>query len=248
MSDQTPRDSPEPEQANRPAPSPEIIAQVRKEFGPKTFLAFSGGKDSIACQIAMRGHFDEIIPFYFYLVPDLEFIEESLAYYERTLFGGRRIIRLPHPSLYRWLSSGIYQPPHHAPVLDAAQLVNFEYKDLHDALRLELDCPRALVATGVRAADSQMRHISMMRNGVIMRDKGEYFPVWDWKKADMVREFTKHKIKLSREYQIFGRSFDGLDARFMIPMREHFPDDYKRVLEWFPLVEADIFRFEKMRG
>lgn len=236
-----------PPKSKRPPPGPEIVEQVRKETGDTTLLAFSGGKDSIAAHLAIRDSFERVIPVYMYLVPDLDFVEESLTYYERTLFGGRSIIRMPHPSLYRWLSGGVYQPPHNIPVLEAARLPNFEYKDVHNIIRGEHDCGAALCATGVRAADSPMRHVSIMQHGPILKSKGEYFPVWDWKKADIVREFTKHNIRLSREYEIFGRSFDGLDARFLIPMKKHFPSDFAKVLEWFPLAEADIFRAERMQ-
>jgi len=229
-----------------PPPGHEIVAKVRKDHGPVTLLAFSGGKDSIAAHLQIRDHFEEVIPFYLYGIPDLEFIEDSLSYYEKTLFGGRKIIRMPHPSLYRQLNAGVFQPPHHIPVIEAARLPNFDYKDVHDLIRLEGECPKALTATGVRAADSPMRHVSIMQHGPILLSKGEYFPVWDWKKVDIVREFTRHKIRLSREYEIFGRSFDGLDARFLVPMKKHFPRDFAKLLEWFPLAEVEVWRAERM--
>lgn len=231
---------------NRPPEGEKIVQQVRKETGAKTLLAFSSGKDSIAAMLAIRDHFDDVIPFYLYLVPDLEFVEDALDYYERTLFGGRKIIRMPHPSLYRWLNGKVYQPPHHAPVIEAAQLPEFDYKDVHDLIRMEYDAPKALVATGVRAADSPMRHISIMQHGAILRNKGEYFPVWDWKQDRLLTEIEKSGVKLPIDYKIFGRSFDGLDARFLIPMKKHLPRDYQKVLEWFPLAEADVFRAERM--
>jgi hypothetical protein len=232
--------------ASPPPPGEEIVRQVRAETGPKTLLAFSTGKDSIAAALAIRDAFDEVIPFYLYLVPGLEFVEESLDYYERTLFGGRRIIRMPHPSLYRWLNSYLYQPPHRAEVIHAARLPDFDYRDVHDLIRDHHKARKALVATGVRAADSPMRRVSIMQHGAILRSKGEYFPVWDWKKDRLVAEIERAKVKLPVDYRVFGRTFDGLDARFLIPMRKHLPRDYARVLDWFPLAEADVFRAERM--
>jgi hypothetical protein len=229
-----------------PPPGEEIVRQVRQETGAKSLIAFSTGKDSIAAMLAIRDSFEEIIPFYLYLVPGLEFIEESLDYYERTLFGGRRIIRMPHPSLYRWLNGYVYQPPHHAPVIDAARLPEFSYRDIHDLIRGQFDAPDAMVATGVRSADSPMRHVSIMQHGAILRSKGEYFPVWDWKKARLIQEIERANVKLPIDYRVFGRSFDGLDARFLVPMKKHLPRDYAKVLEWFPLAEADVFRAERM--
>jgi hypothetical protein len=224
----------------------EVVRMVREKTGPKTMLAFSTGKDCIAAHLAIRDHFDEVIPFYLYLVPGLEFVDEALDYYERTLFGGRRIVRMPHPSLYRWINGNVYQSPERVPVIEAARLPEFDYKNVHDLIRDQFNLKGAMVATGVRAADSPMRRMSIMRHGPISKAKGEYFPVWDWRKADLLEAFERHDIKLTRDYEVWGRSFDGLDARFLIPMKKHFPADFKKVLEWFPLAEADIFRAERM--
>ena len=79
----------------------EVIGQVRAAC-QDTLLAFSAGKDAIAAWLAIRPHFERVIPYYLYLVPGLEFVEESLAFYER--FFGAKIARLPHSRLYdrRW--------------------------------------------------------------------------------------------------------------------------------------------------
>ena len=42
-------------------------------------------------------------------------------------------------------------------------------------------------------------------------------------------------IELPPEYAWFGRSFDGLDRRFLGPIQQHAARDYARILEWFPL-------------
>jgi hypothetical protein len=44
---------------------------------------------------------------------------------------------------------------------------------------------------------------------------------------------------------MFGRSFDGIDLRFVVPLKERRPADYRRVLEWFPLVEAAVWKYER---
>ena len=49
-------------------------------------------------------------------------------------------------------------------------------------------------------------------------------------------------VDLPVDYEWFGRSFDGIDYRFTKPLSEHAPDDFKRLLEWFPLAELEIFR------
>jgi hypothetical protein len=68
--------------------------------------------------LRMRPHFERIVPVYKYLVPGLEFVEESLAYYER--FFGTKIVQVPHPSMFRWLRNFTLQPPHHIALLQQA--------------------------------------------------------------------------------------------------------------------------------
>lgn len=62
---------------------------VRAEHGPTALLAFSRGKDSIAAWLTLRKYFDNVVPLFWYLVPDLEFELESLDYFER--FFGTKI-------------------------------------------------------------------------------------------------------------------------------------------------------------
>lgn len=60
-------------------------------------LSFSAGKDAIATWVALReSGFSRILPFYLYLVPELQFVEESLQYFERvfrTPILGLRLLR-----------------------------------------------------------------------------------------------------------------------------------------------------------
>lgn len=93
----------------------ETIEKVRQSQD-KTLLAFSTGKDAIAAWLAIRDSFDEVIPYYLYLIPDLEFVNESIDYYER--FFNTKIIKLPHPSLYRLLNNFIFQPPERCLVIE----------------------------------------------------------------------------------------------------------------------------------
>ena len=86
----------------------DTIREVRAQQS-ETLLAFSTGKDAVAAWLAIREHFDAVHPYYLYIVPGLEFVDESLDYYER--FFGVRIARLPHPSLHRMLNNFVFQPP-----------------------------------------------------------------------------------------------------------------------------------------
>lgn len=228
-------------------PSGVETIKIVRDRQQDTLLAFSTGKDAIAAWLAIRDHFDAVHPYYLYLVPGLEFIDESLDYYER--FFGRRITRLPHPAMHRWLNRFTFQAPQNCRVIEQAGLPEFDYTDIQRAMCLQHNLPReTLVADGVRAADSPMRRISIMTHGTISYGQMKYHPVWDWKKADLIDCFRKSGVKLPIDYRIWGRSFDGLDLRFIVPMKKHLPNDYRKLLEWFPLLDLEIFRWEKANG
>lgn len=226
--------------------SEQIVQQVRAETGPRTMLAFSRGKDAIAAALAIRDSFDEVVPYHLDLVPGLELVEESIGYYERELFEGRKIIRLPHPSISRWFRHLTYQSPTHAVVLTAANIPACSYQDIHAAVRemAGLD-DTVLAASGVRAADSPVRRLSFASHGAISYSSGHYYPVWDWNKERTLSAIERAGLKLPDDYRLFGRSFDGLDLRFLYPLKQHRPADYRRVLEWFPFAEAEVWRYEK---
>lgn len=228
-----------------PLPGPEVIQLIRQETDT-VLMSFSCGKDSIAAWLAIKDHFPRIVPFYMWPVPGLEFIEESLAYFEE--FFGTHIIRVPHPSFYRMLNNLVWQPPERIRIIEAARLPDFDYDMLNELMIKQLDLPEStFVCAGVRAADSPNRRSAINQYGPINWKRKYFYPVWDMYKHELVDLLEQHKVKLPFDYQIFGRSFDGIDYRFLKPLKIHRPADYGRIVEWFPLAELEIMRYETMK-
>jgi hypothetical protein len=232
--------------------SDELVGDWARDH-PRVLLAFSGGTDSIAAWLHMRGHFDRIVPVYYYLVPDLEFVEAGLRYFERWF--GEKIIRLPHPSLHRMLDNLVFQPPvkSRLNVLDWAGLPALTYDSLRVAvahMNLGWEPDQAWIAVGTRACDSPHRRMAFNKWGPVKEKGKTFYPVWDWNKARVVDTIREAGVKLPCEYRVFGRSFDGIDFRFLHGIRERWPRDYARILEWFPLAELEWKRweFKKQRG
>lgn len=117
----------------------------------------------------------------------------------------------------------------------------WEYRDVYHAARVELGKTDALIATGVRSADSPVRRASLLRHGPVSRD-GLAHVVWDWRADDVEAIIRRHGVRLPVDYELFGRSFDGIDARFVGPLKASFPDDYERIRWWFPMVDAELHR------
>lgn len=220
----------------------EVIRQI-KDRTDSVLLSFSCGKDSIITWLAIKDHFKKIVPYFLYVVPDLEFVEKAIRYYEDLL--GTRIYRMPHPALNRLLINNVYMPPERLDVVDAMRLKELDYADIRDAVAASEGLPKGTFdAKGVRAADSMMRRTHFKMRGGINWTKNYFYPVWDWKKAELVGRMRDAKIKVPVDYRLFGRSFDGIDFRFLYPIKQNFPEDYARILEWFPLAELEIKRYE----
>lgn len=223
-------------------PGSQVIAEIAKQ-SDTVLLAFSAGKDAVATWLAIRPHFKRIIPYYMYLLPDLEFVEVSLRYYEQ--FFGTKILRVPHPSLYRMINNAIFQTPDRLKVIENAQLPEFDYDELRDAICDDQKVSQStFTASGVRAADSLARRANFKTTGPINYSRSVFYPIWDWRKAALIDAFTEAGVSMAVDYQVFGRSFDGFDFRFIYPIRKHFPRDYERIREFFPMVEAEFKRYE----
>ena len=91
-------------------------------------------------------------------------------------------------------------------------------------------------------ADSPYRRIGIKTHGAVNHNAKRFYPVYDWKKDDIIRAIDEAGVKLPVDYRMFGRTFDGTDYRFLKPLKEWYPEDYKKVLEWYPFAELEIAR------
>lgn len=226
-------------------------------------LAFSTGKDSVAAMIVMRHFFKQVVPVYWYLVPGLSFVEQSLRYYEQVF--GFPIARLPHPNRFYAFSNFAFQSPDRIGVLDwvvAGMLQEdkmfsnsqsghlYTMDELWGVVREEhgLDKlgkqpgPGAMHATGIRASDSPIRNSLYRKHGGFAPNGLLFYPVITWNLNDIEAVLEATGVKLPCEYQWYGRSFDGLMARYTEPIAKHLPQDYQRILEDFPLADLELFR------
>lgn len=223
--------------------SEELNKYVSDLTGGITILGFSTGKDSVAAWLELRKYFPKIVPVYMYLIPRLAFVEDSLKYYED--FFKTEIIRLPHPSLYRFLTHFIFQAPENCLIIEEMDLPNFEYDEVYQIVREDWHLPmNTHSASGVRARDSLTRWAAVKKYGALNENRKAFMPIFDFNKDRLVRTLISSGVRLPVDYELFGRSFDGLDARFLGPIKDRFPKDYQKIIEFFPLAEIELKRLE----
>jgi hypothetical protein len=89
-----------------------------------------------------------------------------------------------------------------------------------------------------------VRWIAVNKYGSLNERRQTFFPVYDFSKQDLLNLFEEHKIKLAVDYHMFGRSFDGIDYRFVSRLKRYLPEDYERIKAFFPMIDLDMFRME----
>jgi len=179
--------------------SDELCQHVADISDGLCILSFSGGKDSLACWLQLQKYFDRIIPFYMYLVPGLSFVEQGLSYYEDVF--KTRIIRLPHPSLYRMLNNFTFQAPENCQVIADLALPNFDYDDLYRVIKEDYSLPdNVYTALGVRAVDSPNRWAAMKKYGPLNEKRQVFYPIYDWRKAQLMGAINQAGSKLPPDY------------------------------------------------
>ena len=230
-------------------PSSQEIRQQLAEAGRPVCVAFSGGKDAAAATLALIRDGIEVIPCHLYGVPGKEpgkplaFVEDGLKAYED--FFQFEIHRYPHPSFYRKLNAFVFQPPERCEVIEAAQLPTPTFEQMWQMIRIDLGLPMdTWVADGVRAADSLVRRASIKNHGAMKPSSWKVSPIWDWLTGKTYKSLEDAGCPLPVDYEMFGRSFDGIDYRFLKPVKDRFPEDYQQILSWFPLAEMEIMRNE----
>ena len=203
-------------------------------------LKFSGGKDSVSCWLRLKDHFERIYPIFHYWCPGLEFVERTLEMYEK--FFDQDIIRAPHPNFLNFQASGAFQYPHRIPTFDAW---NFDFVSYDDVVRFIAEdylLHDYWTAIGIKSFDSPIRQRIIAEKGALDYKKRFLYPVCDMSHKDAFAYLETYGCPLSRDYEDFGRSFDGFQYRYIKVVKERYPEDYKRILRWFPLIEAEFMR------
>lgn len=221
------------------ADSDALCRAVREHSGGTAILSFSRGKDALASWCKMRRFFDRIVPYYMHPIPELlSFERESLDYYAEKM--GTEILTVPHPNLIgRMLKNEIYQSPERCPLLEAAALPPMAHADVERWVRRKAGAPDAWIGIGTRSADSPDRLANIRKHGSLNPARRAFFPVFDWNIVDVEGALRAEGLALPADYLLFDRTLDGIDDRFLEPLRLHHPTDYAKVIRWFPMAGLD---------
>ncbi|MBX9623800.1 MAG: hypothetical protein K2X82_08290 [Gemmataceae bacterium] len=207
-------------------------------------LGFSCGKDSAAIAELCGQWFRRVHLFYMYVVPGLSFHEQYMRWWESRLgdkLGGREVIRMPHWYLGKLLGTATYRDYG----LAGQRTGELKIRDIEVEVCRRTLCP--WFAYGMKKVDSLERRGMLSKCSGIELSGNRAYPLADWSQRGVSAYLRHQKVPLSPEYNYLPSSMSGaftLDGRGLQVLRDHFPADFRRVLERFPYAEANLFRYE----
>lgn len=194
-----------------------------------TVVLFSGGKDSAVALDLCFKYFKKVVPVFMFIVKDLEFQEITLRWYEDRY--NIEILRVPHFMLSDFLRYGSFRIMDlDVPVIKTIDLYNYirEVTGVY------------WISGGERIADSIFRRAMIKKSSSIDKERGKFYPLAYWNKAQ-VMSYVKHKkLPLSLESRALGFSFRSLYGDELKTIKGKFPNDFEKIKNDFPLVEASI--------
>jgi phosphoadenosine phosphosulfate reductase len=200
-------------------------------------VLFSGGKDSVITLNLCCRYFKRVVPYFMYIVPGLSF-HNAMHRWVKTRYG-LDVKSVPHFMISEWLRYGTLRHPDlEVPIIKTADLYNY----------IRHESGVYWIAAGERINDSIVRRAMIKNSGTIDDKRGRFYPVAMWSKKDVVRYIKNKKLKVSPESKSLGHSFRSLMPEEMFLVRKHYPDDYKKIQQWFPYVDASLKQYEYFHG
>lgn len=212
-----------------------IAARMR---GLDVLVGVSGGKDSIVTLDLARKYAASVRGFFMYCVPGLGFQNRYLDYLSRRY--EIEIDRVPHPIRSRWLRQGTYRlaPDRQAPILSFA--------DVYEQLRAETGSE--WIVAGEKKRDSLQRRGMLTKSGGFDEKRLWICPLSDWSNRQVYCYLKERGIPLPPDYRLsLTTSFGGLYHEELSAIKERYPDDWKKILQEHPFLEA-IFARQRIKS
>lgn len=97
----------------------------------------------------------------------------------------------------------------------------------------------------MKMADSLNRRLLLRNKPDIDFDKKIIYLAKHLKTSEIWQYIKNNKLPITKDYEIFGRSADNLlNYQYLIGIKKHYPRDFERIKEMFPLCDVEIIRYE----
>jgi phosphoadenosine phosphosulfate reductase len=202
-----------------------------RSLSDSVLVAYSDGKDSrVVMDLATR-YFKRVEGFYMWFVPDLEYINAGLAQAEKQW--GVKIHQFPHWSSITAMKNGVYCNPWWG----RDDVPDIALADIYSYAMIETGIP--LILTGAKKADSGWRRRFLKNTSHWERIA---YPLADWTKFDVLAYLRGRGIPLPDNSAGGTASGVALVPHELYWIYDNHPADFWKMAEYFPYIEALIWR------
>ena len=188
-------------------------------------VGFSTGRDSVVMlDLLMKNYKGKMTFIYYYFVPNLEYKEKLLRYYESKY--DIKIERRPSWVTLSYMLGRIVKQ-----------------SDSFNDSRHEFGV--SYFSLGERRAESFKRRGKLAHiYGVDERNKYLY-PLIDFTNKQVEAYRSMNNLLVGEEYKVgFKHDLSVPDAKALLYIKHQYPDDYKKIIATFPKLEAGVRRLE----
>lgn len=218
--------------------SQQIIEQIAQKTNKVILFHSMSGKDSIALLHLLYPHFEQVICVFMYVVKDLEHIAKYMHYINKK-YPKARIIQIPHFAVFSYIKTG-----HLGHKQNEKQRL-YNLSDLTDNIREKTNIEWAFF--GFKQSDSMNRRVMLRtyQDESINEKNKKVYPLSTYKNNDIIEYIKAEKLITPEKYgnsQSSGTDIN--DLNYLLFLRNHFPNDLKKVIAEFPLVERKLYEYD----
>lgn len=220
----------------------QVIEQIAQKTNKVILFHSMSGKDSIALLHLLYPHFDQITCVFMYVVKDLEHIARYMHYINKK-YPKARIIQIPHFAVFSYIKTG------HLGHRQNEKQRLYNLSDLTDNIREKTNIEWAFF--GFKQSDSMNRRVMLRiyQEQVINEKNKKVYPLSTYKNSDIIEYIKAEKLITPEKYgnsQSSGTDIN--DLNYLLFLRNHFPNDLKKVIAEFPLVERKLYEYDYERA
>lgn len=215
-----------------------IISQVADSTDRVILFHSASGKDSIALLDLMHPYFKEVVCVYMYVVKGLSHINRYLNYASNK-YPNTRFVQTPHFGVYSDIKTGYMG---HAK--NEKQKL-YSMAQITDTVREKYGIDWAFF--GFKQSDSMNRRLMLRtyKDSAINEAQKKCYPLSSYKNADVLGYIERRGLIKPERYgkgQSAGTSIS--DVNYLLWLRNNFPDDLKKVISKYPMVERLLFEHD----
>lgn len=216
----------------------QIIEQIAQKTNKVILFHSMSGKDSIALLHLLYPHFDQITCVFMYVVKDLEHITKYMHYINKK-YPKARIIQIPHFALFSYIKTG------HLGHRQNEKQRLYNLSDLTDNIREKTNIQWAVF--GFKQSDSMNRRVMLRtyQDEAINEKNKKVYPLSTYKNNDIIEYIKAEKLITPEKYgnsQSSGTDIN--DLNYLLFLRNNYPNDLKKVINEFPLVERKLYEYD----